>query len=177
MMKKVIILLLFVCSSVILSAQEFSLPDRSDSNMNIGLGIGMDYGGIGGRFTLLPSERAAIFAALGYNLIGLGFNGGAYYRISPQKRICPFLGAMYGYNGAIKVSGNINFKKIYYGPSFILGTELWSWIRPGYFNIELILPIRSSSYHNDYDGFIDQGIEFTVPSIPIGFSLGYHFAF
>ena len=145
--------------------------------MNIGLGIGLDYGGIGSRLTFLPSERLAIFAAIGYNIVGLGFNGGAYYRISPQKRVRPFVGAMYGYNGSIKATGNISFKKSYYGPSFAIGTELWSWIRAGYFNLELILPIRSAAYHSDYDNFINQGVEFKVPSIPIAFSLGYHFAF
>lgn len=176
-MKQFIMILALLCQILSVNGQEQPLPVKSPSNKNIGLGIGLDYGGFGGRLTFLPTERLAVFAALGYNLIGLGFNGGAYYRISPQKKICPFIGAMYGYNGSIKVTGNISFKKAYYGPSFAIGTELWSWMKSGYFNLELILPIRSSEYHSDYDGFIDQGVEFKVPSIPVAFSLGYHFAF
>lgn len=165
------------CFLVNANCQEQSLPEKSPANMNIGLGFGLDYGGFGGRFTFLPSDRIALFGAVGYNLVGLGFNGGVNFRISPQKKICPFIGAMYGYNGAIKVSGSMDVKEAYYGPSFSFGTEIWSFLKNNYFNIELILPLRPSAFKTDYEDLKDMGVEFKVPSIPIAFSLGYHFAF
>ena len=159
------------------NCQEQSVPEKPPAKMNVGLGFGLDYGGFGGRFTFLPTDRIALFGAVGWNVIGLGFNGGVNFRISPQKKISPFIGAMYGYNGAIKVTGSIDFKEVYYGPSFSFGTEIWSFLKYDYFNIELILPLRPSEYKTDYDELKDMGVEFKVPSIPVAFSLGYHFAF
>ena len=106
-LKKIILITAILSLSLSVSGQEESLQIPSSSRMNIGFGIGRDYGGLGGRLTFLPAERLAVFGAVGYNIVGLGLNGGAYYRISPQKKICPFIGAMYGYNGAIKVTGAI----------------------------------------------------------------------
>lgn len=165
------------CFLINADCQEQSLTEKPPANMNIGLGFGLDYGGFGGRFTFLPTDRIALFGAVGWNVIGLGFNGGVNFRISPQKKICPFIGAMYGYNGAIKVTGSMDFKEAYYGPSFAFGTEIWSFLKNKYFNIELILPLRPSEFKTDYDELKDMGVEFKVPSIPIAFSLGYHFAF
>jgi len=175
-MKKIISVLILLPLFLNIYGQEESSKIPS-YKMNVALGIGRDYGGFGGRFTFLPTERFALFGALGYNLIGAGINGGGFVRISPQKRVCPFAGAMYGYNAVIKVTGSIEFKKVYYGPTFIIGTELWSFMKNDYFNIELVIPLTPSEYKADYDELKDIGVEFKAPSIPVGFSLGYHFAF
>ncbi len=70
--------------------------------MNVGLGMGIDYGGFGGRFTFLPTEKFGLFAAVGYNLDGAGFNGGALYKFNTEKKVRPYVIAMYGYNGVIR---------------------------------------------------------------------------
>ncbi|HNV52900.1 MAG TPA: hypothetical protein PKM28_08430, partial [Tenuifilaceae bacterium] len=80
--------------SAISIAQENSTP----SKVNLGLGMGLDYGGFGGRFTFVPTKNFALFGGFGYNLLGLGYNVGGTYRILPDKRICPTISAMYGYN-------------------------------------------------------------------------------
>ncbi|HBC77129.1 MAG TPA: hypothetical protein DEO60_09170 [Bacteroidales bacterium] len=177
-MKKLIIVLFILCSSPVIFGQEQVQEEPKPIKYHVGFGIGMDYGGFGGRFTVLPAERLGIFGALGYNLLGLGFNAGANFRISPQKQLCPYIGAMYGYNAVIKVTGDANFEQTYYGPSFNFGLEFWSSVNPRFFNLELLLPIRTSAYYDDYKYLKnDLGVKFAAPTIPVGITLGYHFAF
>src|SRR5688572_20737664 len=90
------------------------IPEQ-ESVMNIGLGIGLDYGGIGGRVTFLPVKPLAVFAGVGYALVDFGYNLGAQLRIIPDNKFCPTFGVMYGYNGVIKVQNASTYDKIYYG--------------------------------------------------------------
>ncbi|HOX84343.1 MAG TPA: hypothetical protein PLS08_15045, partial [Chryseolinea sp.] len=136
-MYKLVVLLGFLTIPNFTLAQEYS-------RQNIGVGLGIDYGGIGAKFTFLPVQKFGFFGSLGYNLIGLGFNAGATYRFIPTKSVCPTLGAMYGYNGVIKVEGGNESNKIYYGPSFSAGVELKSRGSSNFWNFELILPLRPS---------------------------------
>ncbi len=152
-------------------AQENSTP----SKVNLGLGMGLDYGGFGGRISFVPTKNFALFGGFGYNLLGLGYNVGGTYRILPDKRICPTISAMYGYNAVIKISGASELDKTYYGPSFSLGIEF----RPqnkGYWNVELIVPVRSKDYQDDMDAIKDNpSIELKSEPLPIAISVGYHF--
>ena len=171
-----VVFLLCLCFSVY--GQEQLPGEKKIIKYNAGFGIGMDYGGIGGRFTVLPTERLGLFGALGYNLLGIGFNAGANFRISPQKKICPYAGAMYGYNAVIKVTGSETFEQAYYGPSIDFGLEFWSSYNSRFFNLELLLPVRSSEFYDDYKYLKDElGVKFAAPTIPVGISIGYHFAF
>jgi hypothetical protein len=177
-MKKCILILVLICIFSISFSQAPEKEKPNSGKFNLGAGIGMDYGGIGGRLTVLVSPRIEFFGALGYNLLGVGVNGGADLRILPHSRICPYVGAMYGYNAVIKVDGASQYNKTYYGPSFALGLEFWGRNRPNFLNIELILPIRSSDFQNDYDNLKNNpGIVFKNDLIPVGFSLGFHVAF
>ena len=103
------------------------------------------------------------------------FRSGGTYRILPDKRICPTISAMYGYNGVIKISGAWSFEETYYGPTFGIGLEFRPQ-RKGYWNIELLVPIRSKDYHDDMDAIKnDPNIELKSEPLPIGISVGYHF--
>ena len=66
----------------------YDIPEQ-ESKMNIGLGIGLDYGGIGGRITFLPVKRLALFAGVGYALVDFGYNLGAQLRIIPDNKFLP----------------------------------------------------------------------------------------
>lgn len=171
-MKK-LILILFVCAiGFTLRAQEVTAenPDK-----NIGLGVGIDYGGFGGRFTYMPVQKFGLFAAVGYNLVGVGFNGGVTYKFSPAKKVTPTLGAMYGYNGVIKVEDGDEDSETYYGASFSFGVEVKTRGNSGNFwNFEILLPLRSSEFSDDIDRLKDIGYDVTDP-LPIAFSVGYHF--
>jgi hypothetical protein len=177
-MKKNVFTLIFIITFLHIEAQELTYPEPDMLRYNMGFGVGLDYGGFGGRFTVLTSESFEFFGGFGYNLLGLGFNGGADIRILPQRRICPYVGGMYGYNAVIKINGADQYNQTYYGPSLNVGIEFWSLRNPGYFNFEVLLPFRSTEYHRDIRDLKNkQNIEFSSEPTMIGMSIGYHIAF
>lgn len=150
---------------------------QDESTGDFGLGLGIDYGGIGGRFAFRPSPSAMLFAGLGYNLHQVGYNIGAAWRISPGKRTVPYLGAMYGYNAVVVVENQPLMSQTYYGPSFTFGLEFHGRKKPSnYFNLELLLPMRSSDFRTYLDSLKMIGYSVTEPW-PIAISLGYHWSF
>jgi len=77
--KKVSFGLLFMFITQHASAQE-------NNQVYLGLGIGLDYGGIGAKVEYLPIKNVGVFGSLGYNLLNVGWNVGATYKIMPDKR-------------------------------------------------------------------------------------------
>ncbi len=148
-------------------------------NLHLGIGIGLDYGGIGGRLTFIPGDASkssvGIFVATGFALNGLGFNAGLNLRIG-QQRMVPTISAMYGYNGVIKVIGASQYDKTYYGPSVAIGFENKSRNSDdNYIHLELVIPFRSADFHNDIKALQNNpSIEISAPS-PVLISIGYHF--
>jgi hypothetical protein len=84
-----------------------------------GVGIGIDYGGlIGVRASFYPVSYMAIFAAGGWEVIGIGWNAGVLGRLLPadgKHGYRPYLKVMYGVNGVTKVSGKAGYDKMFYG--------------------------------------------------------------
>lgn len=150
--------------------------DESAKN-NIGIGLGLDYGGIGARYTHMIVPKFGLFGSVGYVVAGAGFNIGATYKFASSTRVVPTLGAMYGYNAVIKVTGT-SIEEIYYGPSFSVGLEVKGKKKAqNFWNFELGIPIRSDEYHDDMDALKnDPNIEIN-DLLPITFSIGYHFGF
>lgn len=146
---------------------------------HLGFGLGIDYGGFGGiRFAFLPVDFFAIFAAGGYALVDFGYNFGVTLRLSSGTKVCPYASAMYGYNGVIQIKGAPKYDKIYYGPSFSIGIEFRSNKLRNYFNIELLIPVRSQDFHNDFDALKKNPlIKIENEPLPVGISFGYHFVF
>jgi hypothetical protein len=147
-----------------------------DSKFNIGAGAGLDYGGFGTRIGFMPSERVGIFAGLGYNLDGLGYNVGAQFHFPSEKRVSWYITGMYGYNAVLVVTGDIEKEKTYYGPSAGAGIQMKSRSEKGFWNFELLFPFRDSEFQDDIDALDDLGADVTEP-LPIAFSIGYHWKF
>jgi len=177
-MKKLLIII-FLSGALFLNHNASAQVTSSDSKVNIGLGMGLDYGGIGGRLTFVPAKNLALFGSLGYNFLEAGYNVGATFRMLPEKRVCPTLSAMYGYNAVIVIENADKYSKTYYGPSFSFGLEVKSRNKPNNFwNVELLVPLRSSEYHNDIDEIKDNdNIELKSEPLPIAISFGYHWGF
>ena len=174
--KNTVLLLFLFTLATSIQGQDIIYKKPAYPSLNIGFGAGMDYGGFGARATVVTIERIEIFGAIGYNLLGAGVNFGMDCRLAPKSRICPYIGAMYGYNAVIIVDGTDEYDKTYYGPSFNLGLEFWSRRRPRFFNLELIVPVRSEEYHDSMkDLKNNQGVVFETEPLPIAFSIGYHF--
>src|SRR5690606_41896436 len=112
--------LLLACVWHIGHAQADDVPSadvEGPSEVNFGFGLGLSYGGIGARFSVLPTEYVSLFAAGGYNIVGFGYSIGTNIRLSPHNpRVVPFLAAMYGYNAVIAISGAIEHRRLITAP-------------------------------------------------------------
>ncbi|MGC3948414.1 MAG: hypothetical protein QM762_28580 [Chryseolinea sp.] len=175
-MRKNFVVLLLLISSVAV-AQEFTEKyelEKDYARATLGFGIGMDFGGFGARLTISPAKSVGLFAGVGYNLVGFGFNGGARFRLVPDKRVNPTLLAMYGYNGVIKVINADQYDKSYNGFTIGGGIQLNSKKSLNYWSFELLIPFRSQQFYDDLDTVSSNpGIEMSDP-LPIAISIGYH---
>jgi hypothetical protein len=179
-MKKIILLIVCISTTCLLFGQKITTENEEPKApvAYFGIGTGLNFGGIGTRITLLPLKRLDLYAGLGYAIVGFGYNIGAHFRAAPNSRVSPIFGAMYGYNGIIKVQGLEKFNKIYYGFSLSGGIQLKSKRNSNFFSAELIIPLRHQDFYDDWDTVKSQP-NVTVKSepLPIAISLGYHFAF
>ena len=94
---------------------------------DFGLGLGLDYGGlIGAKVTFNPIPYLGIFAAGGWELVGVGWNVGVLGRIFPAgglKHVRPYFKVMYGVNAATKVQGWGVYDEMFYGVTPGIGIE------------------------------------------------------
>jgi hypothetical protein len=155
--------------------ENYEFPENKQVGVSLGLGLGIDYGGIGGKFTFAPAKHFVLFAAVGYNFNNAGFNGGMIFRMAPEKKVSPFATVMYGYNAVIVVQGVEQANKTYYGPTFGFGIELKAKSN-NFWNFGVNIPVRSGEYKDDFDA-LDRNpdIDMTAP-FPVAISVGYHFA-
>jgi hypothetical protein len=169
-MKKLLTILLILGG--IIPSVTFSQPSRKT---NLGIGGGLDYGGLGGQLSYLPIERIALFGAAGYNLNTVGYNFGVKVNFPAEKRVELHITGMYGYNAVLIVKGNTTNKTTYYGPSIGAGLNLKSRKTVGSFwSFELLLPFRVKEFHDAIDSLKQLGYDVNEP-LPVGFSVGYHF--
>lgn len=94
----------------------------SENNLYFGLGLGLDYGGLGTRIEIMPLPFIGFFGAVGYNLQSLAFNGGFSLKILEDEPFTPTIQGMYGYN-AVSLPGYSYSGKTYYGPSVGIGVD------------------------------------------------------
>ncbi len=156
------------------------------SKVHIGLGFGMEYGGMGPRVEYLPFKYVGLFAGAGYNFQSLGFNAGIALRPLPDAKIQPIAMGMYGYNGVIKIDGNNSalayfgldgISKTYYGPSVGLGGELKVGKHENRLYAAVWRPFRSKEFEDNYDKmkaspYVTQKNEV----LPVTFSIGFNWA-
>lgn len=151
---------------------------KEDAEMaSFGLGIGLDYGGIGGRLAVQINPQLGAFIAGGYAFAGFGYNAGLRGRLNPEKKFNPTLSLMYGYNAALQITGGppgTDINKLYYGPTIGIGFERrLRNLNKDFWQLELLVPIRSSEYDNDIAKY--KSILSSTP-VPIAISIGYHWA-
>lgn len=152
--------------------------ERQPTIIKFGVGYGLDYGGLGARFTITPVPKIGVFGAFGYNFHKAAYNVGANYKFLPDKRVTPVVGVMYGYNAVIVVEGTDQYNKTYNGVSISGGIELNMRKSKNYWSFEMTVAFWSKAYRDDWEALknnpgvvIDEGY---IP-IPIDISVGYHF--
>jgi hypothetical protein len=147
---KAFVLLLIIefisCSSM---AQE----TKPAYNFNVGIGLGLDHGGIGVRLSLIKfTQQFELITGTGYNFVGFGWNAGLLLRSSPQKSVAAYIIGLYGNNAVIiqensnPYTGSGQQSKAYYGPSFGTGLEFRGRKRKNFFKLGLFVPIRSEKF-------------------------------
>jgi hypothetical protein len=178
---------LIVITCCVFANSAFSQEEKKDEELeyegyeedrhiaNLGFGLGLDYGGIGAQLGFLPTKSISIFGSIGYNLNGAAGNGGIAFLLSPNKKVCPKLAVMYGYNAVIVVQGTSQYNKTYYGSSVGGGIHLNTRNNQNFINIELFVPFRSSDYSSDLKALKNNSsITGIREPLPITFSIGYH---
>jgi hypothetical protein len=142
----------------------------------LGLGLGMDYGGIGIKAEFLPSKCVGVFGGLGIALIDPAFNIGISYKIFPDLKAQPVVIAMYGYNAVLDIKYEANLSKIYYGATVGVGNEFKFGKNSNKASFAILFPFRNTAFRNRYNELKDSGYEFNPDILPIAFSLGCNFA-
>jgi hypothetical protein len=166
----------FLFISVNLIAQEINQPPVITDKVSLGIGLGQDYGGIGGHAIVYPHRNIGIFVGLGYNFNDFGYNVGLKLRVLPSKptaKVTPYAIIMYGYNATIKVQDAEQLNKTFYGPTFGVGIDLKSHpTSKMYYSFGINLPFRGTQV-DDY--MTANNIELKTELLPITISLGIKF--
>ena len=144
-----------------------------------GVGLGLDYGGLGAKLEYLPVKYFGLFAGFGYNSASAGYNIGATWKITPDKTVSFNPMVFYGYNAVLKIEGKLQYDaiSISYGPS--LGANLDIKIgaqKKNKISIGLFYPIRSKSFMDKYDAANNNPyVEWRSELMPVGYSIGINF--
>jgi hypothetical protein len=172
---------LLLCLPFAVNAQDHAQPVRPPASntmeWNLGLGLGIDYGGLGLQLQCRPAAPLVVFAGGGYALAGLGYNAGVQGRILPAAKWCPFVSGMYGYNAVIVVKGADEYDQIYYGPSVGLGVENHNRQNvENFWRFELIIPARPSEFTEDLEALKKNPlIDMRSEPPPFAISIACHF--
>lgn len=142
----------------------------------LGLGVGIDFGGIGLNAMSMLTEHFGLFGALGYNLDNIGMNGGLrLYANDQSARWRHFISAMYGYNAVFLIKDAENFNKTFYGTTIGVGLDLKD-SNSNFWTLALQVPIRSDDVKAYKTYLKSSNIEIERDLLPISISLGYRIA-
>jgi hypothetical protein len=143
-----------------------------------GVGFGLDYGGIFGvRASFYPVRYMGVFAAGGWEVVGLGWNIGVLGRAVPadgKHSVRPYLKLMYGVNGATKVTGKRGYDKMFYGltPGIGLETRFGRMKKSG-ISIDINIPFRSPAFFKQISDMENDPDLSKVTVLPFAISIGY----
>jgi len=171
-MKKIMTLAFTLLLSNFTKAQEITEKNQ----LYIGIGIGLDYGSLGGKIEYLPIEEVSVFGGIGYNYVNVGWNLGGSYNIKMSERVTLKPTAMYGSNGSVRIDGSPKYDKVSNGLTLGLGLDLNAPHSLGKWNFGLYVPIRSKEFMDHYD-MLKSNSSITLKNklIPIGITVGYNF--
>jgi len=155
------------------------LYGQKEQQTYFGFGMGLDYGGLlGVKIEYLPVKNFGLYGGLGYNLLSVGWNVGATYKILPDKNVSPNLMLFYGYNGVSKVEGASEYDMVSYGVTIGGNFDVKVGTKGNKLSIGLFVPIRSKKFMDNYDAMKnDPRIEMKSDLMPIAIGIGYNILF
>lgn len=152
-------------------------PEAEFKKVYFGIGLGLDYGGLGCKVEYLPIKYVGVFGGVGYNFAGIGLNAGASFKALPDCKITPTVIGMYGYNSVIVVSGASQYNKTYYGPTAGIGGELKVGRKSNKLYAAILYPFRNEKFDNDYEALkVNPAVNITQDKSPVTFSIGFNFS-
>ncbi|MDM1046059.1 hypothetical protein HX004_14610 [Myroides sp. 1354] len=175
-LKKLSFSFLFMAVTSTAFAQEAPTRSYDDPNkLYMGLGLGLDYGGIGGKIEYLPVKNIGVFAGLGYNLEEAGWNIGASYKIKASERLSVNPTVLYGYNGVLKVDGASEYNMVSYGMSFGVNVDIHVGKQGNKITTGFFIPVRSQKFRDNYDAVKDDPyISMDNELFPFTVGVGYN---
>lgn len=162
---------------------ETQSPEVSNHFFDLGVGLGLDYGGlIGAKLSyILPFPYLSVFGAAGIQPLGLGWNVGTTFHILPQNTkyvFRPNVKLMYGINRSTIVVGASEYDKMFEGWTPGIGFEVMFGKRKANgFDIDLNIPLGSSALEKHLNKIEADPRGITMQMLPIAFSMGYHHEF
>jgi len=166
-----------------LALNEKSKQQYEKHYVDLGIGFGLDYGGLAGiKIAYLPIPCVSVFASGGYYLFGFGWNAGATWHILPSTSrytLRPNIKIMYGVNGGTMVASADEYNKMFYGVTPGAGLEIMFGKRKkNGIDFDLNFPIHGSDFFDQINAMkADKNLaDVTTPS-PVAFSIGYHHEF
>lgn len=172
-MKKTIKMIALGVISVIAMPKAFA---QENNQVYLGLGLGFDYGGIGAKIEYLPVKNVGVFAGLGYNILGVGWNVGATYKIMPDKKVSINPMVFYGYNGGSEVTGAPEYDMISYGVTAGVNVDIKMGKKGNKLSAGLFVPFRSQKFMDNYDAIKnDYRVTMEAELLPIAVGVGYNF--
>lgn len=174
------LLLLVFTAAITLSGNTQVISKNKFEGFYRGIGLGLDYGGIGFKIEYLPVKQMGLFGGVGYNFDQLGVNGGISFKIFPNSMVSPFVMGMYGYNAVIILKidngGGVYSRETYYGPSAGAGLEFKTKGKGNKLCLAVIVPFRGTDFEDDYNSFQQSGFLFNKTKSPVLFSIGYNWS-
>jgi len=162
---------------------ESASPGASNHFLDLGTGLGLDYGGLVGiNLAYIPIPYISVFIATGWELITLGWNTGIKFHVLPQDSKHVFrlnFKAMYGVNGATVIIGASEYEKAFVGFTPGIGFEfMFGSQKKNGFDFDLNFPIHGSDFDNQLKRIrADSRVASFNDPLPVAFSLGYHHEF
>ncbi|MDO4728480.1 MAG: hypothetical protein Q4B43_05680 [Bacteroidota bacterium] len=153
-----------------------SVSYAQNQELYVGSGFGLDYGGVGGKVEYLPAKNFGVFGGLGFNLLTVGWNVGATYKIPVSQMVSINPMAMFGYNGVSVTSSKFSeYEKVSYGPSFGANVDIKLGKRGNKLSAGLFVPIRSKAFIDTYNAMQEDPRLTTTSLAPVLVSVGYNF--
>ncbi len=188
-MKKIflscVLALSFLIGHTSSAADKKSDSTQKHALFHVGIGFGMDYGGLGLKVEYLPVKYIGVFGGVGYNFFRPAISGGVLLRPLPDAKIQPIALAMYGYNGGINIAHQGNnlalydledVSKNYYGFSTGIAGELKMGRNENRLYLAVLYPFRSKEFRDNYDKVkASPVVDLKSDLLPVTFSLGFTF--
>lgn len=147
--RKIIFSILVISCLSAISQNRRLRPNKSSlkGTASYALGLGLPYGGLGGRLGYNVANYFNVFGGVGYQYAGVGYNIGIRKDFLPLGISQYYVSAMFGTNAHIKGSSSMIDDGLFLGPTIGAGIKLNSKIyRACFLDFGILFPFKSSKF-------------------------------